>query len=86
MPNNSQVMYERRVSVSENTSLIYIKKRMEDTGDHCGIWVSILCLRLINPSITSSTHLSDRKNFVYQIRLSLIPWSAIIWASFARET
>ncbi len=35
---------------------MYIKKRMGDTGDPCGITFFTLCLGLMNPSITSSTY------------------------------
>ncbi len=38
---------------------MYIDQKIGDTGDPCGIPVSNLCLRLINLSILSSTHLSD---------------------------
>ena len=48
---------------------------MRDISNPCDIPVSIL--RLMNPSITRSIHVSVRKDCVYPLELSLIPKSAI---------
>ncbi len=57
---------------------MYIKKIIVYTVNLCGIPVSTLRLRLINPLITSSTNLSDENNFVHPIRSLLMPKSAIL--------
>ncbi len=76
--NDRQVISGTRLSISKNTPLMYIRKRMGDTGDLCGILVSTLHLGLMNLSITSSTLLLVRKDCVHPIRSSLIPRSAIL--------
>lgn len=66
--NNRQVISGIYLSIFRNTSIIYIRKKIEDTGDCCSILVSILHLGFINSLVITTTHLLVKKNCVYPTR------------------
>lgn len=79
--NDRQVIFGTQFFTSINILLMYIKNKIGNTGNFCGILVCILYLRLINLLITNSIYLSIKKNCIYSIRLLLILKSAIFLAS-----
>lgn len=75
--NNKQVISHTYFSISKNIPLMYIRKKMGDTGNPCGILVFTLHLCLMNLSNISCTHLLIRKDYAYPIKSLLILKSAI---------
>ena len=69
-----------------NTPLIYIRKNIGETGDPCGISVSISHFLLLCPSITSWIFQPVEKNCVHQTISPSIPSSVILSTCFVLET
>lgn len=75
--NKRQITFGTCISISTNSPLIYIRKKIEDTSNPYDILVAILHLGFMNPLIISSTYVSIRKDCIHLIRLSSISRLAI---------